>query len=47
MSVDPLYLVDGRVVVLSEAERRAVALAVRDAGLDLESAVRLALDQRD
>lgn len=47
MNVDPLYLVDGRVVVLSEAERRAVALAMRDLDLDLESAVRLADDQKD
>lgn len=47
MSVDPFYLVDGRVVVLSQAERLAVAQSMRSLGLDLESAVRLALDMRD
>lgn len=45
--IDPIFIIDDRVVVLSDASRRAVASVMRDLDLDLQSAVRLAADMQD
>jgi hypothetical protein len=45
--IDPIYIVDGQAVVLSQREQVAIAVAMRALDLDLESAVRLAVDMRD
>ncbi len=42
-----VYLIDGRVVILSDAEQRAAENAMRELQIDLESAVRLCVDMRD
>ena len=45
--VDPIYVVDGKVVVMEQAERAAAHAMMQDYQMDVEQAVRMVVDMRD